>query len=452
MEHLRGRTLADLISEGVRLDWRAALSIVVRIAEALHHAHSEGVVHRDLKPANIMLLPSGEPKILDFGIAKVETARTKLTTGRAVLRHARSTCRPSRPRAEEELGPRSDLFSLGAVAYNILTGHAAFAGDTIPAILHRVVEEEPLPPSHFVPELPPGVDAMIARASRQGPCSPLPGRREPGRGHQGDPGRTSAPRARDPRPARGPVRGLRPRARVRNPGQSRRERRVPAWASPPTPGGDLEEELQTLVSGLVPLPDDDAPRRRPRPRCRRALARRRRDGSSSVPSPWWRLSASWAPAPIFLWPTVRPARRRRAAAIAPLRAPPVGDPRAQRPDRGAEPTSLPPTSAAPRHRLRISPEGRAAQRLDRRQAEPRSGPRGPADQNLVGIRSTKGSLEKTLTRAAGPPRGARPGGLGGQREGGDAGRDLQGRLDPAVWRSVWGGSERTCPSNGSEDF
>ena len=59
MEHLRGRTLADIIKGGGTLGWRAALSVVIRIAEALHHAHAQGVVHRDLKPANIMLLPSG---------------------------------------------------------------------------------------------------------------------------------------------------------------------------------------------------------------------------------------------------------------------------------------------------------------------------------------------------------------------------------------------------------
>jgi serine/threonine protein kinase len=167
MERLRGRTLADIISDGVVLDWRVALSIVVRIAEALHHAHAQDVVHRDLKPANIMLLPSGESKILDFGIAKVETARTRLTSDGQMFGT------PLYMSPEQALGrdpgPRSDLFSLGAVAYNLLTGHAAFAADSVPAIMQRVIEDEPVPPSHFV-ALPAGVDAIIGQALAKDPA------------------------------------------------------------------------------------------------------------------------------------------------------------------------------------------------------------------------------------------------------------------------------------------
>src|SRR5262249_12848589 len=71
LEHLQGRTLAETAPEGQALEWREALRITARLAEALHHAHAQGVVHRDVKPANVMVLPSGEPKIMDFGIAKV---------------------------------------------------------------------------------------------------------------------------------------------------------------------------------------------------------------------------------------------------------------------------------------------------------------------------------------------------------------------------------------------
>jgi len=256
MEHLRGRTLADLISEGVRLDWRVALSIVLRIAEALHHAHREGVVHRDLKPANIMLLPSGEPKILDFGIAKVETARTKLTTDGQFFG---TPLYMSPEQAQgEELGPRSDLFSLGAVAFNLLTGHAAFTGDSIPAILKRVIEDDPLPPSHFVPALPPGVDAMIARCLAKDPDLRYPDGESLAEDIKeilgGRPPHERAVPALPPALFEGPVRE--PPALEPPPEPEPEPRRFPLGLAT-HPGGDMEEELETLVSGLVPLPDDE---------------------------------------------------------------------------------------------------------------------------------------------------------------------------------------------------
>src|SRR5262249_58668039 len=83
MEYLEGRTLDQAVKPP--LDWREALRLGQRLAEALHHAHVAGVVHRDIKPANIMIVPSGEPKITDFGIAKMETAPLHITaTGQAI--------------------------------------------------------------------------------------------------------------------------------------------------------------------------------------------------------------------------------------------------------------------------------------------------------------------------------------------------------------------------------
>jgi eukaryotic-like serine/threonine-protein kinase len=251
MERLRGRTLADLISGAVLLDWRAALSIVLRIAEALHHAHTQGVVHRDLKPANIMLLPSGEPKILDFGIAKVETARTKLTTDGQFFG---TPLYMSPEQAQgKDLDARSDLFSLGAVAYNLLTGNAAFAGDSIHAIMQRVIEEDPLPPSHFVPDLPDGVDQVIARALAKEPA------------HRYRDGESLAADIKDilgrhashedglaaPHPSL-----FEALASELPPASEMRVRAQPVGVAT-RPGGDMEDELETLVSGLIPLPDLD---------------------------------------------------------------------------------------------------------------------------------------------------------------------------------------------------
>jgi tRNA A-37 threonylcarbamoyl transferase component Bud32 len=390
MERLRGRTLAELISEGVGLDWRAALSIVLRIAEALHHAHTEGVVHRDLKPANIMLLPSGEPKILDFGIAKVETARTKATSDGQFF----GTPLYMSPEQAQgrDLGPRSDLFSLGAVAYNLLTGHAAFAGDTIPAIIHRVIEEEPLPPSHFVADLPDGVDAIIARTLAKDPALRYPD------------GESLAEDIKEVLGGRAPheraIAAL-PAALFAGsePVPALPEEQAPAPILPvgvaTRPGGDLEDELHTLVSGLVPLPDEDAPAPSP---AQTAVA-----VATSPPAPRRFLVRSLAVVAVLgvvgavaylLWPSATPgvvppppARTR------PAPAPEAGTPAPSPPDEDA---SLAPPMAGlaidfeyplKNGRLSVWIDGKLS--LDQDLT-------GRTTKNLVGMTSHKGSLEKTL--------------------------------------------------------
>jgi serine/threonine-protein kinase len=166
LEYLEGRTLQEVIEDGVPLGWREALRITRRVAEALHYAHSQQVVHRDIKPANIMLLPCGDPKILDFGIAKME-ARSNLTTACQVFGT------PLFMAPEQALGKkpdgRADLFSLGAIAYTLLTGRLAFEAPSIPATVRRVVNDDPEPPSRIVPDLPQGVDEIIARVLAKSP-------------------------------------------------------------------------------------------------------------------------------------------------------------------------------------------------------------------------------------------------------------------------------------------
>ncbi len=165
LERLDGETLADLIASGRRLDWREALRITGRVAEALHHAHTQGVVHRDVKPANIMILRSGEPKIMDFGIARVDAGH--LTTPGELFGT------PLYMAPEQALGrpadARSDLFSLGTIAYTLLTGEAPFAAPSVPAILARVAHRSAPPPSELVPGLPPAIDDVLARAMAKAP-------------------------------------------------------------------------------------------------------------------------------------------------------------------------------------------------------------------------------------------------------------------------------------------
>jgi eukaryotic-like serine/threonine-protein kinase len=168
LEHLEGRPLSAIVSPGSPLPWPEALRIVQRVAEALHHAHAQGVVHRDVKPANIVLLDSGEPKILDFGIARLAQEQGHLTPGR----HFFGT--PLYMSPEQALGRavdgRSDLFALGAVLYFLLLGRAAFAAENIPTILVRVVRQYPPLPSFLMPEIPAAVDDIVARATAKDPA------------------------------------------------------------------------------------------------------------------------------------------------------------------------------------------------------------------------------------------------------------------------------------------
>jgi serine/threonine protein kinase len=160
LELLRGRPLDSLLRERRRLEWREALGIGRGVAEALHHAHAHGVVHRDIKPANIMLLESGEPKIMDFGIAKLEASQ--LTASGQFL-GTPLYMSPEQAMAHP-VDARSDIFSLGAVLYEMLTARQAFGGESVTKILFQIMSREPEPPTLLAPGLPEGVDYVLARS------------------------------------------------------------------------------------------------------------------------------------------------------------------------------------------------------------------------------------------------------------------------------------------------
>ena len=166
LELLRGPTLADLASDGP-VEWPRVMRIVAQVARALGHAHRHGVVHRDVKPANVIVLPSGDVKVTDFGIAQLESAHARLTSTGEFIGTPLYTA-PEQARVEDVDG-RADVFSLASVAYTLLTGRPPFMAPTIPGIVHRVVYEEPDPLSQLVPGMPADVERVLARAMAKDP-------------------------------------------------------------------------------------------------------------------------------------------------------------------------------------------------------------------------------------------------------------------------------------------
>lgn len=165
MEYLSGSSLRDLLDSGVALAPQRIVEIAAAIADGLAFAHVNGVVHRDIKPANIMVLNNDIVKIADFGIASLPSG--SLTIVGTTLGS------PKYMSPEQVLGKRadgrSDIFSLGAVLYEMLTGRAPFNGDDLNAVLYQVLNNAPPLPSSVNPDLPHGFDRIIARALSKDP-------------------------------------------------------------------------------------------------------------------------------------------------------------------------------------------------------------------------------------------------------------------------------------------
>jgi hypothetical protein len=239
LEYVEGRPLSALYGAGAPMDWRAALRIVGRVARALHHAHQAGVVHRDIKPANIMVADSGEPKVMDFGLAKLQTSQLELTSSGQFFGT------PLYMSPEQALGKpldgRSDLFSLGSVSYALVTGQAPFVGDNIPQIFLKVAGENPVPPSLLNSDLPPGVDEVMVRAMAKEPVDRYPD------------GGTLAQDVEDV------LAGRLPRNRVAVPAaEAPGGRPGPARENEGSASGALQRDLDTAFGTLVPDPPADA--------------------------------------------------------------------------------------------------------------------------------------------------------------------------------------------------
>jgi Tol biopolymer transport system component len=174
-EFVEGETLRQRLAHA-KLTLPDSLHIAVQVADALAAAHKVGIIHRDIKPENIMLRPDGYVKVLDFGLAKLaaespnipmEEALTKqVRTGSGVVIGTAAYMSPEQARGKP-VDARSDIFSLGAVIYEMVTGHKPFEGETPSDILAAILKSEPAPLSEFVADLPPELGRITTKTLRK---------------------------------------------------------------------------------------------------------------------------------------------------------------------------------------------------------------------------------------------------------------------------------------------
>jgi eukaryotic-like serine/threonine-protein kinase len=171
MQLVEGPDLEKILNERGRLPVPEALRITMAVAEALEAAHDHGIIHRDIKPGNILLTPDGSVRVVDFGISRAVSDVSRTVPG--LLLGSIQYCSPEQVLGEA-VGPSSDVYSLGIVLYELLTGARPFDGSSPVAVALERIRRQPRPPGEVVGDLPAGIDELVMRAVARDPGERYP--------------------------------------------------------------------------------------------------------------------------------------------------------------------------------------------------------------------------------------------------------------------------------------
>ena len=168
MEYVDGVTLRDIVHNDGPMPPRRALEVIADACQALNFSHQHGIIHRDVKPANIMISRTGAVKVMDFGIARALADGGNSVTQTAAVIGTAQYLSPEQARGEQ-VDARSDVYSLGCVLYEMLTGEPPFVGDTPVSVAYQHVREDPVPPSQRRAGITPELDAVVLKALAKNP-------------------------------------------------------------------------------------------------------------------------------------------------------------------------------------------------------------------------------------------------------------------------------------------
>ena len=170
MEYVEGDTLRDVLRREGRLSPERAMSLAADICGALDFSHRNGIVHRDVKPGNVMITPQGTVKVMDFGIARAVSDSAATMTSTAAVIGTAQYLSPEQARGES-VDARSDVYSMGCLLYELVTGAPPFTGDSPVSVAYQHVREDPRLPSSINPQVPPELDAILLKAMSKNPAN-----------------------------------------------------------------------------------------------------------------------------------------------------------------------------------------------------------------------------------------------------------------------------------------
>ncbi len=166
MEYIEGYTLESVLKRNLHLNYRIIASTIIQVCSALEYAHKMGIIHRDIKPANIMVMEDFRVKVMDFGIAHFKSSAMTQT---GIAMGTPNYISPEQLKGKE-VTPSSDIFSLGVVLYELLTHTKPFVGENISALVYKITNENPPPPSALDPKVPPLFDLVLKKSLAKDPA------------------------------------------------------------------------------------------------------------------------------------------------------------------------------------------------------------------------------------------------------------------------------------------